>query len=434
MTKIVSIVGRPNVGKSSIFNALLRKRVSITSEIPGVTRDRVYQKLKMDKGWIWLVDTGGFMPEKNAVDPLAKKVLNQIEAAIDESDLCLFIADSECEITDQDIQLANLLLRKQKEIWLIVNKIDRVQDISPFYKLGLGEPFGVSAIQRSNISKLLEKMNIFAEETPFKFQHELTTIACFGKPNVGKSSLINRIIGEERVIVSEIPGTTRDRILIPFKYNNKDLILLDTAGIRKKSKLKDQLEFLSFIRTLKAIPMTDIGILLLDAETGMTSYEIDICQELVQAFKAIVMVFNKIDLVIHDKTRLNYLKSEITSWIPFFPYIKPYFISAKTGRGVEKIIKVSLEAEQRRKQRISTALLQDFLKKVINHYNPPVGKFGRRIKIGFLQQTDSDIPHFVFLGRHLEDLQENYKRYLRGQFYKNFDFVNVPIKIDFKAE
>ena len=434
MPAIITILGRPNVGKSSLFNALLRKRIAITSEISGVTRDRIYQRLKLEKGWVWLVDTGGFIISKHSSDPINKKVLMQIEYAMNETDVCLFLVDAECEITEQDLQFARLLRKKGKNVWLIVNKIDKTNDLSAFYKLGFGEPIGISALHKQGISDLKERLDKYAASIPIPKHRDAISIACFGKPNVGKSSLINKILGEERVIVSEIPGTTRDRIQIPYKFEDNELILIDTAGLRRKSKIRESLEFYSLLRTLRAITMTDVGILLLDANDEMTNYEIRLCQELLSSYKAVLIAFNKTDILDNKEQRFNYIKDRMSFWIPFFSYIPWFFISAKTGRGIKRLIREALAAARRRKQHISTTDLNSFLKQATLHYAPPAGKHRRRVKIGFLQQVSGDIPHFVVYGRHLNDLPSNYRRYLLGQFYKHFSFSGVPLKIEYKEE
>lgn len=426
---IVAIVGRPNVGKSTLFNRIAGQRISIVEDTPGVTRDRIYA----DAEWLdynfTLIDTGGLEPESD--DMMLKNMYSQAEIAIESADVIIFVADVKTGMVDADLQVANILRKSQKPVVLAVNKMDDLakygMDIYEFYQLGLGEPFGVSAGQMLGIGDLLDEVvKHFPEEKKGDNEEEVIKVAIIGKPNVGKSSLINRILGEERVIVSDVAGTTRDAIDSPYEYNGQKYVFIDTAGMRRKSKIKENIEKYSIIRAIAAVERADVCIMMINAEEGITDQDTKVAGIAHEAGKAVIIAVNKWDKIEKDNKTMNKFVKDIETEFKYLSYAPTIFISAATGQRVTKLFELINMVHENNTMRISTGMLNDVLIEAMAMNQPPADK-GRPLRIYYMTQVSVKPPTFVLFVNDTELLHFSYKRYIENQLRDAFGFKGTPI-------
>lgn len=427
---IVAIVGRPNVGKSTLFNRIAEERISIVEDTPGVTRDRIYAEAEWLNYQFTIIDTGGLEPESD--DIILKQMYEQAEIAIETADVILFVVDVKTGVTDADMQVANILRRKaDKPIILAVNKVDDLRkygmDIYEFYQLGLGEPFGVSAGQAIGLGDLLDEVvKNFPKNIEQTEEDDTIKVAIVGKPNVGKSSLVNKILGEERVIVSDIAGTTRDAIDSPFTKDGQKYVFIDTAGMRKKSKIKEDIEKYSIIRAVAAVERADVCILMINATEGITEQDTKIAGIAHEAGKPTIIVVNKWDLIEKDNKTMNNFIKEIDKEFKYMSYAPKMFISAMTGQRVHKLFDTINYCSQNSTRRVSTGLLNDVLIEAMALNQPPSDK-GRPLKIYYITQVSVKPPTFILFVNDTELLHFSYKRYIENQLREAFGFSGTPI-------
>lgn len=427
---IVAIVGRPNVGKSTLFNHLIGQRKAIVEDVPGVTRDRLYDNCDWAGRDFIVIDTGGIRFEEG--DIFAREVKLQAELAIEEADVILFVVDTREGISAEDEQVANLLRRSGKPVVLAANKVenfDRQLEYYEFYKLGLGDPIPISAMHGLNTNDLLDEVIAsFAPAQAYEEDDNAIKIAIVGRPNVGKSSLVNAFLGEQRVIVSDIPGTTRDAIDTPFRYNGNDYILIDTAGIRKKSRIKEPTERYSVIRSLKSIERADVVLVMLDATEGVIEQDQRIAGYVHEAGKANIIVVNKWDLVEKDGHTMNKFDKDIREDLKFLAYAPLMYVSALTKRRIFKLLELVDFVAEQHNRRINTAELN----RVINEammLNPLPGGGGKKVKIFYTTQVRTAPPTFVFFANQPDNVHFTYLRYLENVLRQNFGFEGSPIRL-----
>ena len=431
MKPIVAIVGRPNVGKSTLFNRIVEERISIVEDTPGVTRDRIFAAASWLDNDFMLIDTGGLEPESD--DIILKQIYKQAELAIEAADVILFVVDVKAGATDTDMQIANILRKKSnKPIILVVNKVDDLKKygmyVYEFYNLGLGAPFAVSSAQMMGLGDLLDEVvNKFPKNDDNDYEDESIKVAIIGKPNAGKSSLINKILGEERVIVSNIPGTTRDAIDSPFEKDGQKYIFIDTAGMRKKSKIKENIEKYSIIRAVTAVERCDVCLLLLDATEGITEQDTKIAGIAHDAGKPTIIVTNKWDLIEKDDKTMNKFIKNIEIEFKYMPYVLKMFISAKTGQRVHKLFENINYCAESASRRIATGILNEVLIEAMSFKEPPISK-GKQLKIYYITQVSIKPPTFVLFVNDIELLHFSYKRYIENKIREAFGFLGTPIK------
>ncbi len=426
---IVAVVGRPNVGKSTLFNRLAGERISIVQDTPGVTRDRIYADVEWTGRKFTLIDTGGM--EIGAEDVILKQILQQAEIAIETADVILFITDAKAGMTDDDKQVANMLRRTKKPVVLAVNKIDNVNrdsmNIYEFYELGIGDPIAISAGQALGLGDMLDEViSYFPENAEAEEEEEVIKVAIIGKPNVGKSSLINKILGEDRLIVSNIPGTTRDAIDTPIEIDGQKYVFIDTAGMRRKSKIKEEIERFSIIRAVAAVERCDVAILVIDANEGITDQDTKIAGIAHERGRAAIVAVNKWDAIEkNDKTMNQYLK-DIGNELAYMPYAPKVFISALTGQRITRMLELIQTVYQNHALRISTGVLNDVLIEATAMQQPPADK-GRQLKLYYMTQVSIKPPTFVIFVNDRELFHFSYKRYIENQLREAFGFVGTPI-------
>ena len=430
MKPIVAVVGRPNVGKSTLFNKLAGKRVSIVKDTPGVTRDRIYADAEWLNHSFRIVDTGGIEPKTD--DILLKYMRSQAELAIETADVIIFVTDAKAGMTDADAEVGNMLRRSKKPVVVAVNKLDNMVDISPiyeFYELGLGDPMPISAEQGQGIGDMLDEVvKYFPEEAEGEDEdEELLKVAVIGKPNAGKSSLINKLLGEDRVIVSDIAGTTRDAIDTKVKFNDKEYIFIDTAGIRRHSRVNEEIERFSVIRAVSAVERADVAIVMIDATEGVTEQDAKIAGIAHDNGKAVIVAINKWDAVEKDDKTIYRFSEQVDQVLSFMPYAEKIFISATTGQRISKIFEaVDMVAESHTK-RVATGVLNDVLYEAMAMNQPPSDK-GRRLKIYYMTQIGVKPPTFVIFVNDKELMHYSYTRYLENRLRENFGFAGTPLK------
>ena len=431
----VAIVGRQNVGKSTFFNRLLEQRKAIVDDISGVTRDRQYGVVEWNGKFFNVIDTGGFVPKSD--DIFEKEIRKQVVIALEEAEAVVFMVDVTTGITDLDEAMANILRKSSKPVFLVVNKVDnhdRLLEASEFYSLGFEHIYFLSSISGTGTGDLLDEITALIE-TPGEKEDEtqLPKFAIIGQPNVGKSSLLNALIGQSRTIVSEIAGTTRDTIHTHYNLFNKEFILIDTAGIRRKSKVNEDLEFYSVIRAIKAIDEADVCLLLIDAEKGVSAQDLSIFSTVVKKGKGIVILVNKWDLMEKaTNTSRDYEKELKQRFAPFtdLPFL---FISATEKTRIFKTIEVGLEVYENRMRKIPTSQLNDKMLKAIEAYHAPVVR-GNPVKIKYVTQLPVHVPSFAFFCNYPDDIKAPYKNYLENQLRLNFKLTGVPIRIFFRKK
>ena len=428
MKPIVAIVGRPNVGKSTLVNRLAGKRVSIVKDTPGVTRDRIYAESEWLGRAFTMIDTGGIEPKTD--DQLLKYMREQALNAIETADVIIFVTDGKTGLTDADAEVGQMLRRSKKPVVLAVNKMDNMRDITAiyeFYELGLGDPYAISSEQMQGIGDLLDAVvQYFPEEEESEEEDETLHIAVIGKPNAGKSSLINRLLGEDRVIVSDIAGTTRDAIDTRVTFQGRDYIFIDTAGIRRQSKVKESVEYYSVLRAVAAVERCDIAIIMIDAEEGITEQDAKIAGIAHDNGKGAIIAVNKWDAIEkNDKTMYEYLR-DIDATLSFMPYAQKVFISAKTGQRVDSIFSLIDMVAENQSMRVQTGVLNDILYDAMAMFQPPSDK-GKRLKIFYMTQVAVKPPTFVLFVNDAELMHFSYKRYLENRLRDAFGFKGTPI-------
>lgn len=430
MNNIVAIVGRPNVGKSTLFNRLIQRREAIVDSVSGVTRDRNYGKSEWNGKEFSVIDTGGYI--RGSDDVFEGEIRKQVELAIDEADVIIFVVDVEEGITPMDDAVAKLLRKVTKPVLLAVNKVDnamREKDAVEFYNLGLGEYFTFASISGSGTGDLLDELiRVFPEKPEAPEEEELPRFAVVGRPNAGKSSFINALIGKERYIVTDIAGTTRDSIDTKFDRFGFEFNLVDTAGIRRKAKVKEDLEFYSVMRSVRAIEHADICILLIDATRGFEGQDQSIFWLAEKNRKGVVILVNKWDLIEKDTQSTRDFEVKIREQLEPFTDVPILFISALTKQRLLKALEVTVQVFENRKQRIATSKFNDYMLKVIEGYPPPALK-GKYVKIKYCMQLPTPTPQFVFFANMPQYVKEPYKRFLENKIRENWDFSGVPIDI-----
>ena len=432
---LVAIVGRPNVGKSTLFNRIVGKRISIVNDEPGVTRDRIFAHATWLDNNFTLIDTGGLDFEKD--DEISVNIVKQAKLAIEMADVTMFVVDGMAGLTAQDREVVEVLRKSKKKIVLVVNKIDNYDETLAYeyYELGLGEPFLVSSIHGKGVGDLLDKVvSYFNKEDLTKEQEDVIKIAIVGKPNAGKSSLINKLVGEERVIVSNIAGTTRDAVDIPFKYNKKKYCLIDTAGMRKKKKIEDKtVERYSIIRTLDSIRNADVVVLVIDVTTEISDQDLKIAGFIDEQNKPSIIVLNKWDLIEKETNTMNQFEKKLAGELSFMSYFKSVYLSALTGKRTEKLMPaIEMVYENARKQ-ISAGVLNDVLQDAYS-INAPTYKKNKQLRIFYATQTGAVPPTFVLFVNDITLMTDNYLKYLENNIRKAFDFTGTPIRITMKCK
>ncbi|WP_040191655.1 ribosome biogenesis GTPase Der [Clostridium culturomicium] len=430
---VVAIVGRPNVGKSTLFNKLAGKRIAIVEDTPGVTRDRIYAQAEWLRHNFTIIDTGGIEPTNE--DIIMVQMRRQANIAIETADVIIFIVDGKAGLHPADYEVAQMLRKSGKQIVLVVNKIDRREledNAFEFYNLGIGNPITISATQGLGLGDMLDEVVAHFDEIVSEDEdEEYIKIAMVGKPNVGKSSLINKLLGENRNIVSNIPGTTRDAIDSKLETAEGKFILIDTAGLRRKSKIKEEIERYSVIRTLTAVERADICILMIDATEGLTDQDEKIIGYAHELNKAIMVIVNKWDLIEKDDKTMNEYKANISSGLKFMPYASFLFISALTGQRVNKVLSMANECYANYSKRISTGILNDVVSKAVLMNEPPIVAL-RRMKIFYVTQIGTKPPTFIFFVNDPALLHFSYERYLENKLRESFDFKGTGIKLIFR--
>ena len=434
-SKIVAIVGRPNVGKSTLFNRLIEQRKAIVDETAGVTRDRNYGKGQWNGIEFSVIDTGGYVV--NSDDIFEAEINKQVHLAIDEADVILFLTDVEAGITDLDDAIAGILRRGKKPVLVAVNKVDnnnRIIDAQEFYSLGLGEIYCISSMTGSGTGDLLDVLvaNFPANEENDE-EHELPYLSVVGRPNVGKSSFINALIGVERNIVTEIAGTTRDSIHTRYNKFGHDFMIVDTAGLRKKGKVSEDLEFYSVLRSVRTIESSDVCLLMIDATRGVEAQDMNIFNLIVKNKKGVVILVNKWDLIEKDTHSTKKFTEEILERIAPFTDVPILFISAITMQRIHKALETAVEVFERRQQKIKTSELNELIQEAVEAYSPPSVK-GKFIKIKYATQLPSPTPSFALFANLPQYIKEPYKRYIENKIRENFNFTGVPIQIYFRQK
>lgn len=428
---IVAIVGRPNVGKSTLFNALAGEKISIVKDTPGVTRDRIYADISWLDYQFTMIDTGGIEPDTG--DQMLSHMRDQAEIAIETADVIIFLTDVRQGLVDADYQVADMLRRSQKPVVLAVNKVDNyekfIMDTYEFYNLGLGTPFPISANSKIGFGDLLDEVIANCNpETLKEEEDERPRVAIIGKPNAGKSSMINKMLGEDRLIVSDIAGTTRDAIDTVIRRGDKEYIFIDTAGLRRKSRIKEDLERYSVIRTVAAVERCDVAILVIDAEEGVTEQDAKIAGIAHERGKGMIIAVNKWDLIEkNDKTIYKYT-NKIREVLAFMPYAELVFVSAKTGQRFQKIFDLLDVVIENHALRVQTGVLNEILAEAVAMKQPPSDK-GKRLKLYYMTQVSVKPPTFVVFVNDKKLTHFSYTRYLENQIRNTFGFRGTPIRI-----
>ena len=432
---IVAVVGRPNVGKSTFFNKIAGKRISIVEDKPGVTRDRIYADVEWLNNKFTLIDTGGIEPDSK--DIITSQMRRQAEVAIDTAQVILFMVDAREGITTTDEEIANMLRRAKKPIILIVNKVDSNKlpdNYYDFYTLGIGEPIPISSVNGLNLGDLLDEIVAkFPEHMDTDYEEDVMKVAVIGKPNVGKSSIINTILGEDRVIVSDIAGTTRDAIDTPFEFNDDKYVFIDTAGIRRKSKVYENVEKYSVLRALTAIERSDVCLIMIDAQEGVTEQDKRIAGYAHEAGRASIIVVNKWDLIEKDNRTYKEYERNVRNDLSFMQYAPILFISAKTKQRLKKVLEYIKYVSNQHAMRISTGALNDLISEAILLNQPPSDK-GKRLKIYYGTQVSVKPPKFILFVNDVELAHFSYIRYLENQIRQNYNFEGTPIIVDCKEK
>lgn len=425
---LVAIVGRPNVGKSTFFNKVVGKKISIVENFPGVTRDRLYADAEWCGRYFTLVDTGGL--ELKSTDEMWRHIQKQAEIAIETADVIILFTDAKTGLNASDEDVAMKLRKSGKPVVLAVNKLDNYdpEKLYEFYNLGLGEPYGISAEHGTGIGDLLDDVVEKFKDVGDKDDDNSIKLAVVGKPNAGKSSLCNKLLGFDRTIVSDIAGTTRDAIDTPFMYKDKKYTLIDTAGIRKKKSVEEDLEYYSVLRALGAIRRADVCIIMIDATEGITEQDVKICGYVHEQGKPSVVVMNKWDLIEKDTNTINIFNNDIKEDLKFMDYVQTIFVSAKTGLRTDKILDLATKVLENNNRRVSTGQLNDLILDCVRANEPPSVN-GKRLKIKYATQMGVNPPTFILFVNEADLMHFSYRRYLENCIRKAYDFSGTPIKI-----
>jgi len=433
MSNIVAIVGRPNVGKSTLYNRLIGGRQSIVDDVSGVTRDRQYGTCVWNGKTFTVIDTGGFV--QGSDDVFEKAIREQVKIAIDEASVIIFLVDVTTSITDLDEEISSMLRRTDKPVLLVVNKVDnheRLMEANEFWSLGFEETFFLSSLTGSGSGDMLDAVTEHIDEDNV-IQSDLPKFAIIGQPNVGKSSFTNALLGEERNIVTDIAGTTRDSIHTTYKKFGKEFIIVDTAGIRKKAKVHENLEFYSVMRAIKAIEEADVCLLMIEAQTGIEAQDMSILKVMQRRNKGLVILVNKWDLIEKETNTARDMEAEIKQRLAPFNDVPIIFISALEKQRIFQSIEAALKVYENRNQRIKTSELNEVMLNAIEKFPPPAHR-GRYIRIKYVTQLPTYFPAFAFFCNHPKHVKENYKNYLENQLRKHFNFKGVPISIFFRQK
>ncbi len=427
---IVAVVGRPNVGKSTLFNALAGENISIVKDTPGITRDRIYA----DVSWLdmnfTLIDTGGIEPDSK--DVILSQMRRQAEIAIETADVIIFLVDVKQGLQDADSKVADMLRRSKKPVVLVVNKVDSFEkymaDVYEFYNLGIGDPVPISAANRLGLGDMLEEVTAHFDRTQTEDEDdERTRVAIVGKPNVGKSSIINRLLGEERLIVSDIAGTTRDAVDTEIVYKGKEYVFIDTAGLRRKNKVKEDLERYMIIRTVSAVERSDVAVLVIDAVEGVTEQDAKIAGIAHDRGKAVIIAVNKWDAIEKDDKTIYRFTEKVRNILSFMPYAEIIYISAKTGQRLPKLFETIDTVSENHAMRISTGVLNEIMAEAVAMQQPPTDK-GKRLRLFYITQVSVKPPTFVIFVNDKELMHFSYTRYIENQIRETFGFKGTPLK------
>lgn len=432
---MVAIVGRPNVGKSTFFNRIVGKRIAIVEDTPGVTRDRIYADAEWSGKQFGLIDTGGIEPSSQ--DVILSQMREQAQIAMELSDVILFVTDGKEGLTTADNEVAEMLRRTGKKVILLVNKIDNMKKLPDFfydfYELGLGEPIPISAANMLNFTDVLDEMIEAFPEDKYQDDEDVTKIAIIGKPNVGKSSLVNSLLGENRVIVSPIAGTTRDSIDTPFEKNGQKFTLIDTAGIRRKSKINDDIEKYSVIRSVAAVERCDVCVLMIDGAEGLTEQDKRVAGIAHEAGKGLILVVNKWDLVTKETNTMRDFQRNLEAELQFMSYAPILFISVKDGKRVNQVLETCINVSESRSLRVPTGQLNSLIQDAIMMKAPPSDK-GKRLKIYYVTQVGVQPPLFSFQINNRELMHFSYSRYLENRIRDSWGFKGTSIKFIFREK
>lgn len=426
---IVAVVGRPNVGKSTLFNALAGEKIAIVKDTPGITRDRIYADVTWLNHTFTLIDTGGIEPESK--DIILSQMREQAQIAIDTADVIIFLVDVKQGLQDADSKVADMLRRSQKPIVLVVNKVDSQQkymaDVYEFYNLGIGDPYPISAANLLGLGDMLEAVtSYFPESDGADEEDDRPKVAIIGKPNVGKSSIINKLLGENRLIVSDIAGTTRDAVDTEVKYQGKEYVFIDTAGLRRKNKIKEELERYMIVRTVSAVERADIAVLVIDATEGVTEQDAKIAGIAHDRGKAVIIAVNKWDAVKKDDKTIYRFTEKIRNTLSFMPYAEILFISAETGQRMNKLFETIDIVSENHAMRVQTGALNEIMSEAVAMQQPPTDK-GKRLKLFYITQVAVKPPTFVIFVNDKELMHFSYTRYIENQIRETFGFKGTPL-------
>ena len=427
---IVAVVGRPNVGKSTLFNALAGENISIVKDTPGITRDRIYTDVNWLDMTFTLIDTGGIEPDSN--DIILSQMRAQAEIAIETADVIIFLVDVKQGLVDSDAKVADMLRRSQKPVVLVVNKVDNfdkyMADVYEFYNLGIGDPHPISAINRLGLGDMLEEVaSYFSEYDENEEEDERPKVAIVGKPNVGKSSLINKLLGENRLIVSNIAGTTRDAVDTEITFNGKEYVFIDTAGLRRKNKIKEDLERYMIVRTVSAVEKADIVVLVIDAVEGVTEQDAKIAGIAHERGKAVIIAVNKWDAVEKDDKTIYRVTEKVRNTLSYMPYAEILFVSAMTGQRLNKLFETIDMVSENHAMRVATGVLNEIMAEAVAMQQPPSDK-GKRLRLYYITQVSVKPPTFVIFVNDKELMHFSYTRYIENQIRETFGFKGTPLR------
>ena len=427
---IVAVVGRPNVGKSTLFNALVGEKISIVKDTPGITRDRIYADVTWLDRTFTLIDTGGIEPDSN--DVILSQMRAQAEIAMETADVIIFLVDVRQGLVDADSKVADMLRRSRKPVVLVVNKVDSPQkymaDVYEFYNLGIGDPHPVSAVNRLGLGDMLDEvMSYFPKTSEEDEDDDRPRVAIVGKPNVGKSSLINKLLGEDRLIVSDIAGTTRDAVDTEISYNGREYVFIDTAGLRRKNKIKEDLEKYMIVRTVSAVERADIVVLVIDAVEGVTEQDAKIAGIAHERGKAVIIVVNKWDAVEKDDKTIYRVTEKVRNTLAYMPYEELLFVSSKTGLRLNKLFDTIDMVSQNHAMRVATGVLNEIMAEAVAMQQPPSDK-GKRLRLYYITQVSVKPPTFVIFVNDKELMHFSYTRYIENQIRETFGFKGTPLR------
>ena len=426
---IVAVVGRPNVGKSTLFNVLAGERISIVKDTPGITRDRIYADVEWLNYKFTLIDTGGIEPDSK--DIILSQMREQAEIAIASADVIMFLVDIKQGLVDADMHVANMLRKSGKPVVLVVNKVDnpskQMADVYEFYNLGIGDPYAISAANRLGLGEMLDAVTkLFPEGSDTDEEDDRPKVAIVGKPNVGKSSIINKLIGENRVIVSDIAGTTRDAVDTEVTYNKKQYVLIDTAGLRRKSKIKEELERYMIVRTVAAVERADVVVLVIDATEGVTEQDAKIAGVAHERGKGMIIAVNKWDAIEKDNKTMNEFTKKVRDTLAFMPYAEILYVSAETGQRLPKLFETIDMVMENHSLRVQTGVLNEIMTEAVAMQQPPTDK-GKRLRLFYITQVSVKPPTFVIFVNDRELMHFSYTRYIENRIRDAFGFKGTPL-------